>query len=105
MTLVEPHTPHREGFASLRRGGLNWDSFPLRLFTKGNARFWDPTAIDFSRDARDWQDLTDEQRRSATYLVAQFVAGEEAVTQDIQPFMSAMAADGRFGDEMYLSQF
>ena len=35
----------------------------------------------------------------------QFIAGEEAVTQDIQPFMAAMRAEGRLGDEMYLTQF
>ncbi|MFM9377148.1 R2-like ligand-binding oxidase [Gordonia sp. VNK21] len=95
----------RHGFASLRAGGLHWDAFPLRLFTKGNAKTWNPADIDFSQDAADWRGLTDEERRSATYLVAQFAAGEEAVTQDIQPFMSAMAAENRFGDEMYLAQF
>ncbi|WP_040509567.1 R2-like ligand-binding oxidase [Gordonia soli] len=105
MTLAEQQAAGREGFSSLRRGGLNWDSFPLRLFTKGNARFWDPAAIDFRQDGLDWQEITDEQRRSATFLVAQFIAGEEAVTQDIQPFMAAMAAEGRFADEMYLTQF
>ncbi|MEE4022230.1 R2-like ligand-binding oxidase [Gordonia sp. PKS22-38] len=105
MTLAEHKAHGREDFASLRSGGLNWDAFPLRLFVKGNGRFWDPAAIDFSRDAEDWGEITDEQRRSATYLVSQFIAGEEAVTQDIQPFMHAMAAEGRFGDEMYLTQF
>lgn len=105
MTLAEHKAPGREDFASLRSGGLHWDSFPLRLFIKGNARFWDPVAIDFSRDTLDWAGLSDEQRRSSTYLVSQFVAGEEAVTEDIQPFMKAMAAEGRFGDEMYLTQF
>ncbi|AFA71623.1 ribonucleotide reductase small subunit-like protein [Gordonia polyisoprenivorans VH2] len=103
--LAEHSSPTRSDFASLRRGGLNWDSFPLRLFVKGNGRFWDPAAIDFSRDSEDWHEITDEQRRSTTFLVSQFIAGEEAVTQDIQPFMKAMAAEGRFGDEMYLSQF
>lgn len=97
--------PARTGFTSLRAGGLNWDSFPLRLFVKGNAKFWNPADIDFSADGADWRQLTDEQRRSATYLCAQFIAGEEAVTEDIQPFMKAMAATGRFGDEMYLTQF
>ncbi|MFE0748771.1 R2-like ligand-binding oxidase [Gordonia sp. NPDC058843] len=105
MTLIEHKAEGRQDFSSLRQGGLNWDSFPLRLFVKGNARFWDPAAIDFSQDAQDWAELSDEQRRSATYLVSQFIAGEEAVTQDIQPFMKAMATEGRFGDEMYLSQF
>ena len=30
-------TTARTGFDTLRSGGLNWDSFPLRLFDKGNA--------------------------------------------------------------------
>ncbi|WKK11004.1 R2-like ligand-binding oxidase [Rhodococcus ruber] len=97
--------PERQGFGTLRAGGLHWDAFPLRMFAKGNAKFWDPLDLDFSRDAADWNELNSEQHRSATYLVAQFVAGEEAVTQDIQPFLRAMAAEGRLGDEMYLTQF
>lgn len=96
---------HRTGFGSLREGGLNWDSFPLRLFTKGNKKFWDPAELDFSTDAEDWQQLSDAQRHAATMLCAQFIAGEEAVTEDIQPFMAAMAAEGRLADEMYLAQF
>ncbi|MGW0176230.1 R2-like ligand-binding oxidase [Rhodococcus sp. NPDC003322] len=95
----------RQGFGSIRSGGLNWDAFPLRLFAKGNAHFWDPVSIDFTQDAKDWQGLTSEQQRSATYLCTQFIAGEEAVTEDIQPFMKAMSAEGRLGDEMYLTQF
>ncbi len=95
----------RDGFQSLRRGGLNWDSFPLRLFAKGNKKFWNPADLDFSADREHWESLDDEQRRSATYLCAQFIAGEEAVTEDIQPFLKAMAAEGRLADEMYLSQF
>ncbi|MBA0127781.1 R2-like ligand-binding oxidase [Haloechinothrix sp. YIM 98757] len=96
---------HRTGFGSLRQGGLNWDSFPLRLFVKGNKKFWDPMELDFSADAADWQGLSEEQRFAAAMLCAQFAAGEEAVTEDIQPFMAAMAAEGRLADEMYLAQF
>jgi ribonucleoside-diphosphate reductase beta chain len=102
---VSPGADLRGGFSSLARGGLDQRTFPMRLFTKGNAMFWDPSAIDFSQDAQDWHTLSDEQRRSATYLVSQFVAGEESVTEDIQPFMQAMAAEGRIADELYLSQF
>lgn len=104
MTITE-HTGHRHDFHTLRTGGLNWDALPLRLFSKGNAKFWNPTDIDFSQDAEDWKQLTDDERRSVIGLCAEFIAGEEAVTQDIQPFMAAMAAEGRFGDEMYLTQF
>jgi ribonucleoside-diphosphate reductase beta chain len=91
--------------ASLAPGGLNWDSLPLKLFAGGNAKFWNPADIDFSRDRADWEALSDLEREWATRLCAQFIAGEEAVTQDIQPFMAAMRAEGRLGDEMYLTQF
>jgi ribonucleoside-diphosphate reductase beta chain len=90
---------------SLAAGGLNWDSLPLKLFAGGNAKFWDPADIDFSRDRADWEKLADNERHLATRLCAQFIAGEEAVTEDIQPFMAAMRAEGRLGDEMYLTQF
>lgn len=91
--------------SSLARGGLNWNSLPLKLFAGGNAKFWDPADIDFSHDHEDWEKLADDEREYATRLCAQFIAGEEAVAEDIQPFMSAMRAEGRLGDEMYLTQF
>lgn len=92
-------------FDSMKAGGLNWDSLPLRLFASGNAKFWNPADIDFSRDRADWEALTERERDYATRLCAQFIAGEEAVTKDIQPFMRAMQVEGRLGDEMYLTQF
>lgn len=95
----------RTGSNSLSAGGLNWDSLPLKLFVGGNAKFWNPADIDFSRDRADWERLDDDERDFATRLCAQFIAGEEAVTEDIQPFMAAMRAEGRLGDEMYLTQF
>ena len=90
---------------SLAAGGLNWDSLPLKLFAGGNAKFWNPADIDFSRDRADWERLNEDERDFATRLCAQFIAGEEAVTEDIQPFMAAMREEGRLGDEMYLTQF
>ncbi|SFS56379.1 R2-like ligand-binding oxidase [Saccharopolyspora flava] len=103
--MTSTHPAQRESFHSLQARGLNWDSLPLRLFSKGNARFWNPADIDFTQDAQDWQQLTDDEKRGVAGLCAQFIAGEEAVTEDLQPFMAAMAAEGRFGDEMYLTQF
>ncbi|MGH3561772.1 MAG: R2-like ligand-binding oxidase, partial [Mycobacterium sp.] len=64
-----------------------------------------PADIDFSRDRADWESLSDREREYATRLCTQFITGEEAVTKDIQPFMAAMRAEGRLGDEMYLTQF
>jgi ribonucleoside-diphosphate reductase beta chain len=95
----------RNGFASLGEGGIKHDSFPMRLFTKGNGRHWNPADIDFSQDAKDFAAMTDDERWWTCALAAQFLAGEESVTQDLQPFVAAMAAEGRFADEMYLTQF
>ena len=95
----------RTRYGSLAAGGLNWNSLPLKLFAGGNAKFWNPADIDFSRDRADWEALSDRERDYAIRLCAQFIAGEEAVTKDIQPFMAAMRAEGRLGDEMYLTQF
>jgi ribonucleoside-diphosphate reductase beta chain len=95
----------RTRLGSLVEGGLNWDSLPLKLFAGGNAKFWDPADIDFSQDREDWQSLSEVERDWATRLCAEFIAGEEAVTEDIAPFISAMRAEGRLGDEMYLTQF
>ena len=104
MTRTITHG-QRTGYASLGAGGLNSESFPMKLFLKGNARHWNPADIDLSQDARDFAAMTDEERRYTTMLAAQFLAGEESVTQDLQPFVAAMAAEGRFADEMYLTQF
>ncbi|OBA83176.1 ribonucleotide-diphosphate reductase subunit beta [Mycobacterium sp. 1164966.3] len=95
----------RARYGSLDKGGLNWDSLPLRLFAGGSAKFWNPADIDLTRDRADWEALSDRERDYAARLCAQFVAGEEAVTKDIQPFMAAMRAEGRLSDEMYLTQF
>lgn len=104
--LITPaRSPHRADFHTLRAGGVNWDSLPLRLFDKGNAKFWNPADIDLTQDAEDFRRLTEDERTSVATLCAQFIAGEEAVTEDLQPFIAAMAAEGRFGDEMYLTQF
>lgn len=95
----------RTRLGSLVEGGLNWDSLPLKLFAAGNAKFWNPADIDFSRDREDWDSLSSSERDIAIRLCAEFLAGEEAVTEDIQPFVVAMRAEGRLGDEMYLTQF
>jgi ribonucleoside-diphosphate reductase beta chain len=89
MTTMNPL--HRQGFSSLRSGGLTWDALPLRLFDKGNRRFWNPRDVDFSQDAEDWKRLSENEKNNALMLCSQFIAGEEAVTEDLQPFLQAMA--------------
>jgi ribonucleoside-diphosphate reductase beta chain len=96
---------NRTGFASLMPGGLRMDSFPMRLFNRGNQKFWNPAEIDFSEDAKHFAAMNEHERRGVCNTAAQFMAGEESVTQDIQPFMQVMATEGRLADETYLTQF
>lgn len=100
-----PEDGTRTGFGSLAQGGLNWQSLPLKLFMGGNEKFWNPADIDFRQDARDWAVLGEDEQFLVKTLCSLFIAGEEAVTEDIQPFMEAMSAEGRLGDQMYLTQF
>jgi ribonucleoside-diphosphate reductase beta chain len=95
----------RPTFHSLTKGGLNWDSMAMRLYTQGNEKAWNPADIDFSQDAEHWNLLDADQQKGLIGIVTMFLAGEESVTEDIAPFMKAMADEGRLEDEMYLTQF
>ena len=48
----------RDGFATLRAGGLDWDALPLRLWRKGNALFWNAADIDLTQEADGWRTLS-----------------------------------------------
>ncbi|SFO54410.1 ribonucleoside-diphosphate reductase beta chain [Pseudonocardia ammonioxydans] len=101
---VIEHTK-RTGWGSLSHHGLRMESFPMRLFRKGNNKFWNPEDIDFSQDKVDFEAMSDDEKHLTRVLASQFMAGEESVTQDLQPFAHAMAAEGRLSDEAYLTQF
>lgn len=86
--------------------GLDAESLPYRLFQKAKRLgVWDPRDIDFSQDVEDWRTLTEEQREETLRTVAQFQAGEEAVTLDLLPLIYAIAREGRLEEEMYLTTF
>jgi hypothetical protein len=54
---------------------------------KGN---WSAMAIDFSDDRRQWQDgFSDLERRAALWNYAMFFHGEDAVADDLSPFIDA----------------
>ncbi len=60
------------------------------LYARWERGHWRATEIDFSRDRFDWQErLTDDQRRSALWLYALFFHGEDAVTDDLSPYIDA----------------
>lgn len=86
--------------------GLKRDLPPMRLFEKAK-RFgiWNPSDIDLSQDAHDWQGLAADERDILLRLMAMFVAGEEAVTLDLLPLILAIAGEGRLEEEMFLTTF
>jgi ribonucleoside-diphosphate reductase beta chain len=92
------------GHRSLRVGGLNWESVPLRLFRAGNDRFWNAADLDFEGDLADWRGLDERQRRGVAYLCAMFAAGDEALTGHLWPFLRVAADAGRLDDQLYLAQ-
>jgi ribonucleoside-diphosphate reductase beta chain len=85
--------------------GLDYESVPWRLWEKSKKLFWDPADIDFTRDAADWQAMSDEDRTLVAIRARGFMVGEEAVTLDIVPLLRAMSDLGRLEDTMYLSMF
>lgn len=86
-------------------GGLRTDTVPWRLWEKGKKRFWDPAALDFTRDTEDWAGLTGEEQRYLRRLGTLFMVGEESVTIDILPLVGAIARQGRTEETIYLTQF
>lgn len=86
--------------------GLRRDSLPMRLFEKAKRLgIWNPSEIDLSQDVYDWGRLTDDERDLVLRLTALFQAGEEAVTLDLLPLVSVIAAEGRVEEELYLTSF
>ena len=85
--------------------GLDYESVPWKLWEKSKKLFWDPADIDFTQDAVDWQEMSDNQRTRVALSARGFMVGEEAVTLDIVPLLRCMSDLGRLEDTMYLSMF
>jgi ribonucleoside-diphosphate reductase beta chain len=99
---IEP-SPHL-GFGGGARAGHRPDPVPRKLFRDGNAAFWNPDDIDLSQDEADFAALSPDERHSTCVFVANLISVGESVPQDLQPFVTAMAAESRRDDETYLTQ-
>ncbi|MDQ6748419.1 MAG: R2-like ligand-binding oxidase [Candidatus Dormibacteraeota bacterium] len=96
----------RDSYTTTSAAGLRMDSVPMRLFQKAKRLgTWDPAALDFSQDRKDWQTLGEVERDFLLRLLALFQAGEEAVTVDLLPLIYAVAQDGHIEEEIYLTSF
>lgn len=83
---------------------LRADNLPLQLYHKAKTLMWDPRAIDLTQDARDWQQLSHEERDILLRLAAQFLQGEEAVTHDLTPLLLVLRRQGDLlEEEMFLT--
>lgn len=86
--------------------GLRRDIPPMRLFEKAKQfGIWNPSEIDFTQDRQDWLNLAPVEQDILLRLTALFQAGEEAVTVDLLPLISVIAAEGRLEEEMFLTTF
>lgn len=95
----------RTSFKTVSKG-LDFDSYPMRLWAKAKKYgIWDPAAIDFSQDKKDWAELDHLHQLFIARVVTQFQAGEEAVTLDLLPLIMAVAKEGRIEEEMFLTSF
>lgn len=93
-------------YQTTSRRGLDHDLPPMRLWRKAKrVGIWNPEDIDFTQDARDWQQLSDGERQTLVHLSSLFQAGEESVTLDLLPLIQVIAAEGRLEEEMFLTAF
>lgn len=101
-----PGAAARRSFQTTGPRGLDRELVPFRLFQKAK-RFgiWDPAAIDFAVDRRDWVALADDERDVLLRLTSLFQGGEEAVTLDLLPLIQVIAEEGRLEEEIYLTSF
>ncbi|MEE9374362.1 MAG: R2-like ligand-binding oxidase [Saprospiraceae bacterium] len=96
----------RTTYQTINGTGLNRDSFPMRLWEKAKIYgIWNPNDFDFAADKMDWDNLTANEKKGMMNTLAQFQAGEEAVTLDLLPLIMAIAKEGRLEEEMYLTSF
>ena len=68
-------------------------------------RIWNVDDLDFTQDAEDWKRIDEQQRDGLLGVTIRFLAGEQAVTDELVPMIAASHALGRFDWVTYLSTF
>lgn len=93
-------------FQTTSETGLDHETVPMRLWHKAKKLgTWDPQDIDFTRDREDWAQFDELEREVMLHLTAEFLGGEESVTNDLLPLIQTVAGEGRLEEEMYLTSF
>ena len=76
-----------------------------RKYEKAMRKVWSVEDLDFRQDALDWQRITPEQQKGLLGVTIRFLAGEQAVTDELVPMLAAAHALRRFDWTMFLSTF
>jgi ribonucleoside-diphosphate reductase beta chain len=93
-------------FQTTSEQGLDHETVPMRLWHKAKKLgTWDPQDIDFTKDKEDWNGFDDLEKEVMLHLTAEFLGGEESVTNDLLPLIQTVAGEGRLEEEMYLTSF
>ena len=83
-----------------------WSKGPVyRKYKFAINRVWNVDDLDFTQDAEDWKRIDEQQRDGLLGVTIRFLAGEQAVTDELVPMIAASHALGRFDWVTYLSTF
>ena len=63
-----------------------------RKYEKAIRGVWNAKDLDYSQDAADWQRIDEAQRRGLLGVTVRFLAGEQAVTDELVPMLAAAHA-------------
>jgi ribonucleoside-diphosphate reductase beta chain len=77
----------------------------FRKYEKAMRKFWSVAELDFAPDAADWQRIDDTQRSGLLGVTVRFLAGEQAVTDELVPMLAAAHALRRFDWNVFLATF
>jgi ribonucleoside-diphosphate reductase beta chain len=76
-----------------------------RKYEKAIRGVWNAKELDYAPDAADWQRIDEVKRRGLLGVTVRFLAGEQAVTNELVPMLAAAQALGRYDWTMFLSTF
>ena len=76
-----------------------------RKYEKAIRGVWNAKDLDYGQDAADWQRIDEAQRQGLLGVTVRFLAGEQAVTDELVPMLAAAHALRRYDWTMFLSTF
>src|SRR5215207_5163475 len=86
MSLNDVQTAASGGSAARPTDAVSYED----LYTRWEQGNWSAMELDFTEDARQWrEELTDFERKAALWNYALFFWGEDAVADNLSPFIDA----------------